>query len=393
MKPTLPLILSEEPVPRGQLAPVKASKPSAAAVYATVGGELAWFDGRPLSWTQQFFSRYRTRYEVDLSDHRRKARLESWPLPSQDQVHRFEATVDVGFRVTDPVEVVRRNLTDALLVVYGHIAAVLRTYARGFAIDDAARAEAYMNRECVREMVLPEGITIYRCVIELHPDAAARGYVESLTEAGRQLRLGNAAHTALVARTHSEQAVADLELEARLRREKAEQAAKLELEEERRRVLDSTAFDIDGLIKRHLVMHPENTTEAIEMRSRWELAVTGRQEQFDERSVEVFKFMVANDLIQPADVEVIRQQALRRVQGAALPEGVNSALPPVYWGGQAAGTATAALAPSVAGTSPAAAGPAPAQPLQGTVVTGGQGTQNGRSGAEGPARGCCRCTW
>ncbi|MFJ8432581.1 hypothetical protein ACIQ9P_14920 [Kitasatospora sp. NPDC094019] len=379
--PTLPLILSEEPVPRGQLAPVKPSRPSTAAVYATVGGELACFDGRPLSWTRQVFSRYRTRYEVDLGDHRRTARLESWPLPSSDQVHRFEATVDVGFRVHDPVEVVRRNVKDALIVVYGHIAAVLRTQARGFAIDEAARAEAYMNHECAAGMVLAEGITVYRCVVELHPDSAARGYVESLVAAGRQLRLGTAAHTAAVAEARSRKVLEDLEQEARLRREKAEQEARLELEKARSAALGTTTFDFEGLIRRHLLMHPESTAEAIEMRGRWELALAGRQEQFDERSVEVFKFMVANDLIQPADVEVIRQQALHRVQGASLPGG-GSALPPVYWGGRAATPPGLQPAPppqpqpsqpQPSQPQPSDGASGPGTPLQGTVVTGGGG--------------------
>ncbi|MFB7677446.1 hypothetical protein ACFC26_39210 [Kitasatospora purpeofusca] len=387
--PTLPLILSEERVPRGQLAPVKASRPSAAAVYATVGGELACFDGRPLSWTRQVFSRYRIRYEVDLGDHRRMARLENWPLPSSDQVHRFEATVDVGFRVHDPVEVVRRNIKDALIVVYGHIAATLRPYARGFAIDDAKRAEAYMNHECAAGMVLAEGITIYRCVVELHPDAAARGYVESLRDADRQLQLGKAAHTAAVAEQRSKEMLEALEQEARLRREKAEQEARLALEEARRRALAATTFDFEGLVKQHLLTHPDDTAEAIEMRARWELALAGRQEQFDERSVEVFKFMVENDLIQPADVEVIRQQALQRVQGASLPGG-GSALPPVYWGGRAAAPPGLPTAPPVAPpqqqpsqAQPSGGGSGPGAPLQGKVVTGA-GAAAATGGGGGP---------
>lgn len=376
MTPTLPLILLTEPVPRGQLTPVKASRPSVAVVYATAGGELAWFDGRPLSWSQQFFSKYRTRFEVDVSDHRRTARLASWPLPSSDQVHRFEATVDVGFRVSDPVEVVRRNIPDALVVVYGHLADVLRRFARGFAIDEAARAEAWINQQTAPEMVLPEGITIYRCVVELHPDSAARGYVESLTKARRDLHLGTTQHTAAVAEARHLSTIADMELRAKLAREQAEQEAALAREAERRRVLGTAPFDIDRLISQHLVMHPEDTAKAVEMRSSWELAVAGRQELFDERSVEVFKFMVANDLIQPADVEVIRQQALHRVQGAAVPGGGSSALPPVHWGSPAvgAGPAPAALVQGPALPVPDQAAPAPDRivpgQVQATVVTG-----------------------
>ncbi|MER7766392.1 hypothetical protein [Kitasatospora sp. NPDC096140] len=362
MTPTLPLIISEEPVPRGLSGPVKALKPSAAAVYASYDGELAWFQGKPLSWSQQFLGKYRTRYEVDLSDHRRTAHLKSWPLPSQDQAHCFDAVVDVGFRVHDPVEVVRRNVTDALIVVYGHIAAVLRGIARGFPIHQAALAEHRMNQDCDHEMVLPEGITIYRCVVDLRPDEAAREYITSLTRADRELRLAESAQVRAEAEARGEQVVDRIKLDGRIAREKLEQTAKLELQTERRRLLGEGDLDIGGLIRLFVLEHPDRIAEAVEMRSRWETALVGRQEQFDERSVEVFKFMVANDLIQPADVEVIRQQALNRVQGSTLAGGAAAALRPVRWGGPAG-----------------PAGPSAPSALVGTVVADAQGS--------GPASG------
>ncbi|GAB7182731.1 hypothetical protein ATKI12_2562 [Kitasatospora sp. Ki12] len=371
MTPTLPLIIGEEPVPRGLSGPVKSLKPSAAAVYASYDGELAWFQGKPLSWSQQFLGKYRTRYEVDLSDHRRTAHLKSWPLPSQDQAHCFDAVVDVGFRVHDPVEVVRRNVTDALIVVYGHIAAVLRVIARGYPIDQAALAEHRMNQDCAREIVLPEGITIYRCMVDLRPDEAARHYITSLTRADRELRLAESAQLRAEAEARGEQVVDRIKLDGRLAREKQEQRVKLELQEERRRLLGEGDLDIGGLIRLFVLEHPDRIAEAVEMRSRWETALVGRQEQFDERSVEVFKFMVANDLIQPADVEVIRQQALHRAQGATLAGGAATALPPVRWGGPAGSSGPSApFVPSAPSGPFVPSGPSA---LVGTVVADAQG--------------------
>ncbi|MGA5820527.1 vWA domain-containing protein [Kitasatospora sp. NPDC094028] len=369
MTPTLPLILSEEPVPRGLSGPVKALKPSAAAVYASYDGQLAWFQGRPLSWSQQFMSKYRTRYEVDLSDHRRKAHLKSWPLPSQDQAHCFDAVVDVGFRVHDPVEVVRRNVTDALVVVYGHIAAVLRVIARGYSIHQADLAELRMNHECAREMMLPEGITIYRCVVDLRLDEAARGYVENLTKADRDMQLAIAAQRLAEGEAHGKQVIDGIELEGRLARERREQAVRLELQEERHRLLGDGDLDINRLITLFVLEHPDKAAEAVEMRTKWEAALIARQEQFDERSVEVFRFMVESKLIQPADVEVIRRQALDRAQGAVLPGG-----PHVGWDRPAASSGRTAPPPPVAGPLPPVAAPPPAgahSPLVGTVVTNG----------------------
>ena len=82
MTSTLPLILNQEPVTRGMLTRMKVSTPSIAVVYADAFGHVASFDGRPLNWAQQVVTKYRTRFEVDLSDHRRRAQLDSTPLPS-----------------------------------------------------------------------------------------------------------------------------------------------------------------------------------------------------------------------------------------------------------------------------------------------------------------------
>src|SRR6516225_134540 len=121
MTGTLPLILSQEPVTRGLMARMKESRPNLAVVYADAFGHIAYFGGRPLKWSEQFASRYRVRYEVDLSDHRRTARLDSSPLPSRGDAYFFHSMVDVGFRVTDPAAVVRRNVTDGLTVVYNYL--------------------------------------------------------------------------------------------------------------------------------------------------------------------------------------------------------------------------------------------------------------------------------
>jgi len=83
MNGAVPLILSEEPVVTGLMARTKESRPNVAVVCADGEGRIDCFDGRPLKRSELAASHYRIQYEVDLSDHRRTARLDSSPLPAE----------------------------------------------------------------------------------------------------------------------------------------------------------------------------------------------------------------------------------------------------------------------------------------------------------------------
>jgi hypothetical protein len=73
--------------------------------------------------------------------------------------------------------VVRRNVTDALIVVYRHLVQLLRPVTRQHAIEDSAGAERDVNVLFLRPQQMPEGITISSCYVRLSPDAAARRYL------------------------------------------------------------------------------------------------------------------------------------------------------------------------------------------------------------------------
>ena len=121
MTSPLNLILSETPVQRGLLGPAKTTRPNVAVVYSTGAGQVVYFGGRPLTRSEQLFSQYRFRFDVDMSDHRRRVELRSTPLPSRGDHYFFIATVDVAFRVHDPEEIVRRDIRDPLPIVYGYL--------------------------------------------------------------------------------------------------------------------------------------------------------------------------------------------------------------------------------------------------------------------------------
>jgi uncharacterized protein YegL len=308
MTSTLNLILSEEPVTRNMLARMKVSKPNIAVVYADAFGRVGYLDGRPLRWSEQVITRYRTRYEVDLSDHRRTAQLDSSPLPSRGDTYFFRSTVDVGFRVADPRAVVQRNVTDALAVVYNHLIDAFRVVTRCHDIKDAEGAEREINQLFRQPVTLDEGIAIYLCHTRLLPDTTAQDYLRSLESAGRALDVGAAEHQVATATVHHEHELAGIAQGARLAAERREREATARL-----------PFDLQGLMREHLAKHPDQTAYALELLSRHEQAQLAQRDINDQRSLDLVRYMIEQGMIQAADIELLRKQTLGRVQEIASP--------------------------------------------------------------------------
>jgi uncharacterized protein YegL len=166
------------------MARTKESRPNIAVVYADGEGRIDCFDGRRLKRSELAAAHYRIQYEVDLGDHRRTTPLGSSSLPAQGDTYFFQSMVDVGFRVTDPAAVVRRNVTDGLAVVHGYLVNAFRRITRSFDIREAAEAEEAINIRYRQSVTLEEGITIYHCRAQLAPDEAASNYLRSLNGAG-----------------------------------------------------------------------------------------------------------------------------------------------------------------------------------------------------------------
>jgi uncharacterized protein YegL len=307
MAGTLPLILSQEPVSRGLLAKMKESRPNIAVVYSDAFGQISYFGGRPLKWSEQVSSRYRVRYEVDLSDHRRTARLDSSPLPSRGDAYFFHSMVDVGFRVTDPAAVVKRNVTDGLAVVYNYLIDTFRPITRNYEIGEAAAAEAAINRYFQQPVPLPEGITIYHCRARLLPDEAAKDHLRAIEEAKRSLTVGKEEHEVAVATARHTQELAEIEQTGRLDAERRELGALRE------------PVNLEGLIRTHLSKHPDDTAHAMHLLLGYEQAKLERRGADDQRWLDLVRYMIDNDIIQAVDVEMLRKQTLNKVQQIAIP--------------------------------------------------------------------------
>lgn len=316
---TLPLIVSQEPVARGLMSRMKMSRPNVAVVYSDAFGQVTYLGGRPLSWSEQVASKYRTRYEVDLSDQRRTGVLQSSPLPSSGDRYFFQCTVDVGFRVTDPAAVVQRNVTDALAVVYNHIIDVSRPVTRRHDIKDAQLAESDINYLFAAPVPLPEGITIYHCSIRLLPDQAAQEYLRRLESAARTHTVNAAEHGVTAAAAYQSEELTGIAQRARLGREQLEELA-----------MANRPVNLDGIIRMHLAKHPDETAYVLELLRQHELAQLAQQDGQDKRTTELFRYMIEQDVMRAVDVAPLREQMISKVQGLTAGTGP-AQLPAVSW--------------------------------------------------------------
>jgi uncharacterized protein YegL len=300
MPNSLPLILRTAPVQRG-FSPAQGRDPHVAAVYSTAAGDVLYFEGKPLTWSQKFLTDCRVRHDVDLRDLRHTAEMRSYPLRSVEGCH-FIATVTVSFRVHDPQEVVRRGINDALPVIYGFLAGRFEAITRQCEIGESSRAELGIRQEFAAEVLLRDGITIFEVVPRLRPDEASSRYLQERTAKERAL--------------HSDAAQHRLDVQQQLHKAQLDgmtQAAQLKARENERRAMAARPMTALEMAHEHLARHPEDTEKVMGLFLEHERAVLERQDERARENTEFIKFMMQSDVVQPGIfhnfVEAAAQQA------------------------------------------------------------------------------------
>lgn len=315
MTNSVPLVLSQTPV-QGFFRPEPNRDPNVAAVYATASGELVYYSGRTRSFGQRFLSECRTRYDVDLSDHRRTAELASKPLRTRDG-HHFIATIDVAFKVHDPCEIVRRNIRDALPVVYTYLVRVLESITSRFDVDNPSAAERAIQNEFLNPATLPDGITVFEVTPRLRPDDATAEYFRTRRDARRALN------------TDADQHLVDMQRERqRQEREAAMQAAKLAAQEKERAALAARGLTAADMAREHLIRHPEDTEKVTAMLLEHERAAMQVQDAHSVRTTEFIKFMMDNGVVPPGQFQPFVQAAAQAYQ---LPPTAPASIGPGAW--------------------------------------------------------------
>ena len=303
MSSGVPLIVSREPVPRINLGAAKGHVPTVAVVYLAVDGQLHL--GSTARPPGLFNPRYQTRYEVDISRHQRMVELRSTPPMAKGGIYGFETTLSVVFRVTDPVQVVRWNVDDALPVVYNYLSFQCQQITARFRIEDAEEAQAAINTWFLGPHALRDGITIDECWARLKPDAAAQRFLNDQEEARRENVVKAARHDVNYEDARRTNHLDLVKQSGVLRQRQLEHDA-----------LADRPVNVRELILIHLERFPQDTDRALQLLADFEQGRLEREDAREEQWRKMFQFLVSNKLVQPADIGRFRDEAMQRMQGA-----------------------------------------------------------------------------
>ncbi len=291
------LIIGEESLERRFTSRGPSILPSTALVVADADGHAVQLDRRP-SWTECVTGRFRSQFVVDTTDH--TSTLQE-SLPSRDDVFRFQASIDVGWRVTDAREVVLRRVTDGLAVARSYLLDLMVPITRDFDQDVPDQAENELNTQLRgHPLALAEGITLYRVSVRLSREQGNQDWIQAqvLKDQERQRMLDQFADESATA--HQKNELAGIAQQGELRRV-----------EERLAALRAALPWMDELTLRHLATHPDDTAGLLS-------AISQRRTEDRAFQLQMIEKFIAAGLIERAAVQGILSGTGVQIAGPAL---------------------------------------------------------------------------
>ena len=275
------LILVEGTVPRFQFArPV--NRPGVTTVGVTADNRIELID------RVGTISRHRLRYEIDTSDHHEGGL--QFSLPSADDLHHFNTVVDLGWRVHNPVEVVKRQLQDGLTVVVSRLLDRMRVITRRHSTDAAAAAEQSLNQLLASgDFKIPEGMTVFRFSARLSLDLAIQQRLRQLGSLRHEDQIAEMRSRTVIGQVQHDTAVKRIQLEGELDRE--------------RRKLEAVRAALQGkndLLMMFLAGNPNDSMAVMRM------ILDDRDASRQDRTRLLIE-LIDRQLIQDGDIDNIRQ--------------------------------------------------------------------------------------
>lgn len=305
-----PLVRSE-PVPRLDFKPRAALRPNTKIVYATVDGELETYqNGKRLKWSDRQLTQYRTRYEVDVSEHYRSVELSNTPPPARGGLYKFSVAMTVGYRVVDPVKAVESDIGNGLPFVYGYLLARCPQITVKHAIEDFTAAEADLNRWFSGRHDVGGGIELFSVVARVEPDAQAAVYLKAQVEAKRNNVVKAAQH-----QVNFDDVKRDNDLEL------MRKSGVMAIRNVERVALGDRPMTPDELVRIHLERHPDETAEAMAALVAAEKLTYQRGLDREDRDREMVRYLIEHNIIRDVDMDPYRD---RYLGGGAPPPAVTA---------------------------------------------------------------------
>ena len=335
-------VSARRPIPKGNasLVFVDGRGQVHAAKQAVTLGEAVWGNLRRL-------------YEVDTAEHDASF---SGQLPCQEKGFSFDFTIQLSWQVHLPDQIVRDGRRDVAPLYTRYLTELCKEHSEEYGLEQRDQAERKLSEELVEPLVLPEGITLRRCSIDLSLGDEAEAHVAAEARARFDANRAKLAHEArvqdaryataekgvtheldiLVGTQRGEHKRRQLDLEAEL----AEQRYKLEkLEADHKLALARQQADFQmalqadrmtmyaqalstgdlGLIPLVLAQNPADAVKVLD------LALEQRHVSF-EQSRQLVATLLDADLVSGADLDPAKQTALRTLLGGLGSEALDAAL-------------------------------------------------------------------
>jgi hypothetical protein len=224
-------------------------------------------------------------YVIDASQRHTSGNLR---VPARDDVFFFAVHYDATWRVTDPEQVVRANVTDADALVDGFLSRMMWPMGRAHYADDVAGAEADIVRGLRVPQDIGDGLTLLgvtvRMVLDQDQSSAAKDVFAD-------------AHAGRIERTRVDR-------------------------------LRQLVTGDEDLLMLHLAQHPSDTETILQM-------VTGARQRNDDVRLSLLDRMLQNGFVEEADIGPLRDSILGGGSGTgfrALPTSpaAPTSPPPAY---------------------------------------------------------------
>lgn len=260
----------------------------------------------PITAGMSLFGGYRRMYEVDTADHSAAIDLD---LPSSD-AFTFRAEVNLTWRVSDPVLIVQRNVEDCEALCVSQLRRDLVDVIREYEIEDYHNAEIAAKERMSRVPIeVAEVLTISKCIVHLHPDAAARQHLQRRRTADRDVESTTLETRVKVAQIRNDVdkqgAMSQLDLITQrheLEMERLRQKHDLEMKTDRMKYYsEALANGDEGILRLFLVERTDDVKGVMGL-------LMGQREKNLESATRVLELLVEGKYVTRSDVNSLLQQ-------------------------------------------------------------------------------------
>ncbi|MEO7908028.1 MAG: hypothetical protein ABIV47_00125 [Roseiflexaceae bacterium] len=177
-----PILRHEAIVSWNPFVPHPQPEPGVAIVLVHKGQpSLTLLPDDPLTRSMLKWRQYKWAFWIDTSE---QNFLLQCRLPSKDPGLDFQASAYITYKVTDPVAILRRRISNARAIVEPPLLRLLRRESRQYTLDQCPKAEQTI-RTVVKTQLRQGDIAITRCIVTLDVEEEERAHARTLRAADR----------------------------------------------------------------------------------------------------------------------------------------------------------------------------------------------------------------